>query len=1165
MSPARPTLRRIAVIAGRALAFSWRQPLLWLLIGASIFAALAINPAAMIPSGDAAVAGQAPFANSRSALAQLFSLTGVIFLGFLIALLAGQAVLRDDEVRIGELLHSSGLRPFEYLFGHLTALLLLAGVLVAVQMTTVALLTEFGAGLGSDRARGPFALAHYLEPAAFFLLPGIFSCAFLGFAVAWATRSQLATTLGAAMLFLVGLLGLVPRPDSRFEDALALFFRLVDPWGARWLRQNLFERDLGTAFYNTAPLPLDGDFFLSRTVAVCMPILALVLAWRVARRRGAGSAAAVPKGRPKAAQERARTPRPSSSLPAITSPPGLLCAAGHLAALELRLTLRRPAFWAFSAFTAFFLLDYVQNLTGYFEAALVHTPTSLAVETIGPLTALLSLLLLFTGLDARDRPRRLRLQPLLDALPLTRPSLLLGELGAQAGIAGSLAAVAALACLAPLMAQGEPLALLPFIAIWGLLLLPTWLFWIAGIGAAWHLGGRAAALLAGLGLLAGTLALALQGRLGWVFNWPLWGALRFTEVGLFELVTRELTLNRLLMTASALALLGLTLGGMSTTERDGLRPAARRLGRAALLALPALVLGLALAAGIAAGPQGRAALFAEREMRRLNVEIYGRSAMADLEHVEAAIEIQPDERTFRVAGRYRLLNDGEAPLSHLFFTVGRDLGKVAWTVGGREVTAEDRSGLQVLPLAQPLGPGERLEIGFRYGAAPRGFNRNGGSFTSFVAPSGLLLDTLGPDFLPLPGYHPRDAAPDEPLPPPLSSEAWREVLPPLQGQRRGFTSRLSVTTPGDFIANGVGVRIADTVTGAMRTAVFESQAPVRFLNLAGGRLVEKRGPGVALFHLAEHGRHAEAILATLAASRRLYAELFGPLPWPEIRLTELPDHVTRAQSFPGNISFSEQAGFRAARADIATIVTAHEVAHQWWGHRLMPGRGPGADVLIEGLANYSTLLFLEKEHGPDARKDFARQLEERFLETRRIDVESPLLSVEDRGRATDGTVIYDKGAWAFWMLEREVGRSRLLASLRGLIAQSEAGHDFPLLPDLLALLRRDAPASERFETFVEDFLAGTALPEIVLSAPRVERRGGFVRLRVKVENVGGARVTLELAVRPRAGEDVRTTLSMGPAEARELVLDLPFEPVGLVADPDLHVLMIGRERAVLEL
>ncbi len=100
--------------------------------------------------------------------------------------------------------------------------------------------------------------------------------------------------------------------------------------------------------------------------------------------------------------------------------------------------------------------------------------------------------------------------------------------------------------------------------------------------------------------------------------------------------------------------------------------------------------------------------------------------------------------------------------------------------------------------------------------------------------------------------------------------------------------------------------------------------------------------------------------------------------------------MTRAQSFPGNISFSEQAGFRAARADIATIVTAHEVAHQWWGHRLMPGLGPGADVLIEGLANDSTLLFLQEERGPEARMDFARRLEARFLETRRLEVESPL-------------------------------------------------------------------------------------------------------------------------------------------------------------------------------
>jgi ABC-2 type transport system permease protein len=113
--------------------------------------------------------------------------------------------------------------------------------------------------------------------------------------------------------------------------------------------------------------------------------------------------------------------------------------------------------------------------------------------------------------------------------------------------------------------------------------------------------------------------------------------------------------------------------------------------------------------------------------------------------------------------------------------------------------------------------------------------------------------------------------------------------------------------------------------------------------------------------------------------------------------------------------------------DLPTVVTVHEAAHQWWAHLLTPGMAPGADVLLEGMAHYSTMLLLEAEYGPQARAEFARGLESRYTDERRADAERPLVRISEARGVTDDTAIQDKGAWVMWMLDAHLGREAMLS------------------------------------------------------------------------------------------------------------------------------------------
>ena len=95
-------------------------------------------------------------------------------------------------------------------------------------------------------------------------------------------------------------------------------------------------------------------------------------------------------------------------------------------------------------------------------------------------------------------------------------------------------------------------------------------------------------------------------------------------------------------------------------------------------------------------------------------------------------------------------------------------------------------------------------------------------------------------------------------------------------------------------------------------------------------------------------------------------------------------HLARGNAT--NIFFSEGSGavpaLRTPEADPAFAIAAHEAAHQWWGHIMAPGEGPGGIVLAEGAANFSTLMLLEQMRGFQPRMSFATRWRATYGERR---------------------------------------------------------------------------------------------------------------------------------------------------------------------------------------
>src|SRR6185312_700201 len=144
------------------------------------------------------------------------------------------------------------------------------------------------------------------------------------------------------------------------------------------------------------------------------------------------------------------------------------------------------------------------------------------------------------------------------------------------------------------------------------------------------------------------------------------------------------------------------------------------------------------------------------------------------------------------------------------------------------------------------------------------------------------------------------------------------------------------------------------------------------------------------------------------------------------------DYASFAQSFANTIPFSESIGFIAdlrdqSKIDYVYYVTAHEVAHQWWAHRVIGANMQGSTMLSESLAQYSALMVMKRKYGADQMRKFLKYELDRYLMGRATDkvAEEPLAKVEN-----EQYIHYNKGSLIFYALQDYVGEDKLDAILK---------------------------------------------------------------------------------------------------------------------------------------
>jgi hypothetical protein len=200
---------------------------------------------------------------------------------------------------------------------------------------------------------------------------------------------------------------------------------------------------------------------------------------------------------------------------------------------------------------------------------------------------------------------------------------------------------------------------------------------------------------------------------------------------------------------------------------------------------------------------------------------------------------------------------------------------------------------------------------------------------------------------------------------------------------------------------------------------------------------ERERPAPAVNPLAR----LQTLADQVASALEFMAAIFGPPALPHLTVTPIPG--TFGQGFPGLIYLSTLSYLKDRPAgNLATpsldlffddVLQAHETAHQWWGNRVTTENYRDS-WLMEALANYSALLYLEKRRGPRAVDQMLGEYRSSLLEKNQdgetVESAGPIVlgqrlqsSLQPAGWRA---ITYGKGSWILHMLRHRMGDQRFL-------------------------------------------------------------------------------------------------------------------------------------------
>jgi ABC-2 type transport system permease protein len=1075
---------------------TWVYLVMWFLLGF-----LAIAAEDFISTGNGKQLLNGPF--STTILYTFFALFGTI----IIAAIFGTSALRDFQRDTLQLIFTKPITKFAYLGGRwagsfVTCVFAFAGMALGEAAGTLA--------PWADHTR--IASGHawwYWQPFLFIVVIQIFFLGSLFFMVAALSRKIFVVYLQGVAVFMVYLI--VSAVFSATRSLEHFWSGILDPVGLQLV--DVIARYWTVAEKNTlllswSPHVSQGVFLYNRLLWLAVGVISLVIAYRFfpmsveSLTAGAQGRLAAKAKRQEEAESRPRRSLVAVQLPRVRQHFGASTGFDQLLSLtwvRLANTTRELPFWAITVLLAVFSL-----INGYFAGKVndsnVYPVTFLMVQAVeGTSTLFLYIIATLYAGELIWRERDTHFSGIHDALPMRETTDWLSKFVTLLIVEGILLTVILLCGVIMQTVAGyyhydllqyfKELYLITFPIIIGFTLLA---FFVQTVVSNKFMGH---AIVIGIFVLDPILfrfgienTLLLPGQ-----NTPY----TYSDMNGYGHFAPALAWSIVYWTAIFAVLAAISIAFTRRGAEDGwltrLLQARARLPRLT----PALVLFTLIAIGSGAWFYWNTHVFNEflttKQQRGIQADYehsfkrYQRFPQPKVIAVDANVDLDPNHRAFSGTGHFVLQNKTPQPIQQIHITDQmQSIANVQFDRPFHLVSRAPRDFYSIYQLETPLAPGDKLNLTFQVGYQTHGFRD--GNERPEMAYNGMFFDS---SYFPYIGYNtnielddPRrrreeKLGPVSDLPP--RGDPWGSVNNVFTQDSDWITYRTTISTPDDQIAFAPGYLQRDWHQNGRHYYAYD-MGDVKILDFyayVSGRYDVKRenykGVNIEIYHAPQHNFDVDDMIQAAKSGLDYYQDNYSPYQFKQFRILEFPRYREFAQSFPNTSPFTET--FWISRVldpkkdiDFTYFVTAHELAHQWWGHQLVGGDVAGSNMMSESLAEYSALRVAQKKYGEAQMHKFLSHeldgyLRGRSNETRK---EPPLGQVQ-----REAYVWYQKGSLVLYALSDYIGEDTLNVALRNFLMQyrysNAADAQSGPYPDtrlLEAALRAQTPANLQY--FIDD-------------------------------------------------------------------------------------------------
>lgn len=448
------------------------------------------------------------------------------------------------------------------------------------------------------------------------------------------------------------------------------------------------------------------------------------------------------------------------------------------------------------------------------------------------------------------------------------------------------------------------------------------------------------------------------------------------------------------------------------------------------------------------------------------------------------VDIYPETTAIEANGYYLIKNKSNEIIEQIHIQKSSDedakLTVLEFEGGSTSYKKYEDYNYEIFSLNQPMQPGEEIKMTFTVDRKTKGFKESGTS-TSLVK-NGTFFNNY--DYFPTFGY----SADFE-----LGSDSKRKEQDLPEKERmmkrddpRGLSENLFgddashidfeiiVSTSADQIAIAPGYLQKEWEENNRKYFHYKMDMPMcNFYNIVSAKYevlkdnwqsADGKNVNLEIYYHKGHEYNLERMMKGMKESLTYYSENFSPYQYRQLRIMEFPRYRTLAQSFANTVPFSEGIGFMqdAGEDDIdgTFYVTAHEVAHQWWGHQVTEANVQGSAMLSESLSQYSALMVMKKNFSQSMMQKFLKHELDTYLIGRTVETkkEQPIVKTENQQY-----IHYNKGSLLLYALQDFIGEDVVNAALKNYLNEFDwVEEGYPTTLDLMRYLKGATPDSLQY-------------------------------------------------------------------------------------------------------